>query len=277
MRSTALESRLELLARKWDVLIEETSETPSSLLSFGTRDGEPVVLKIARTESEHGSGAILNAFRARGLVRVHDYVDDAVLLERALPGTLLAQLARDGRDDEATEILGALIDRMTGAMAPPGCPTVEDWGKSFDRYLTSRRDEIPRDLVEAAQRSYVDLSASQRVLRLLHGDLHHRNVLFDTNRGWLAIDPKGVIGEVEYEVGALLRNPVEHPELFTSQRVIERRVALLTRHLELDPVRMIGWAFAQSVLAAIWEVEDGIDVSPQHPFVRLARTLSGMK
>ena len=42
---------------------------------------------------------------------------------------------------------------------------------------------------------------------LLHGDLQHYNVLLDKDRGWVAIDPKGVVGELEYEVGALLRNP----------------------------------------------------------------------
>jgi len=43
--------------------------------------------------------------------------------------------------------------------------------------------------------------------RLLHGDLHHDNVLFDSRRGGLAIDPKGVIGELKYEIGAALETP----------------------------------------------------------------------
>jgi streptomycin 6-kinase len=40
-------------------------------------------------------------------------------------------------------------------------------------------------------------------------DLHHYNVLSDSGRGWLAIDPKGLVGEVEYEVGAAIRNPID--------------------------------------------------------------------
>lgn len=59
------------------------------------------------------------------------------------------------------------------------------------------------------------LAASQDETTLLHGDLHHYNVLSDVRRGWLAIDPKGVIGEVEYEAGAIFRNPNEMPDLFT--------------------------------------------------------------
>ena len=75
---------------------------------------------------------------------------------------------------------------------------------------------------------YVDLSGSQRSTRLLHGDLQHYNVLFDTDRGWLAIDPKGVVGELEHEIGAVLRNPDERPDLFLSSSVIERRNSLRT-------------------------------------------------
>ena len=69
---------------------------------------------------------------------------------------------------------------------------------------------------------------------LLHGDLQHYNVLFDNERGWVAIDPKGVVGEWEYEVGPLLRNPVEQPELFANPAIINRRLELLTTLLPLN-------------------------------------------
>ena len=48
----------------------------------------------------------------------------------------------------------------------------------------------------AAQRVHRRLCESQRDVRLLHGDLHHDNVLLDAGRGCLAIDPTGVTGEV---------------------------------------------------------------------------------
>lgn len=63
---------------------------------------------------------------------------------------------------------------------------------------------------------------------LLHGDLHHYNVRFDRDHGWNAIDPKGVVGEFEYEVGALLRNPIKQPEIFTDPATIERRIKILS-------------------------------------------------
>lgn len=103
---------------------------------------------------------------------------------------------------------------------------------------------------------YAELCDSQSSTRLLHGDLHHHNVLLDNQRGWLAIDPKGVVGELAYEVGAAFRNPCERPAVFAARATIERRVGRFAGVLGLDAERVLGWAFAQAVLAAIWEVED---------------------
>lgn len=112
--------------------------------------------------------------------------------------------------------------------------------------------------------------------RLLHGDLQHYNVLFDSDCGWLAIDPKGVVGEVEYEVGAVLRNPFERPELFLSRPTIERRLEQFTTRLDLDYQRALAWGFAQAVLSAIWEIEDGFAVDTTNPALRLAEVIRPM-
>ena len=106
---------------------------------------------------------------------------------------------------------------MHAPSAPRGYPHVMDWCAGFDRYLRSgdERDSRIR-LSPTHARRFTSLASSQRRPRLLHGDLQHYNILFDTNRGWLAIDPKGVVGEVEYEIGAVLRNPAESPDLFAS-------------------------------------------------------------
>jgi streptomycin 6-kinase len=120
------------------------------------------------------------------------------------------------------------------------------------------------------------LCASQRLPRLLHGDLQHYNVLFDSHRGWLAIDPKGVIGELEYEVGAALRNPYENPQLFISRSTIERRLEQFTNQLNLNYERTLRWGFAQAVLSAIWLIEDGFAVNEMTPALRLAEVIRPM-
>jgi streptomycin 6-kinase len=121
---------------------------------------------------------------------------------------------------------------------------------------------------------FASLSESQTSVRLLHGDLHHYNVLLDANRGWLAIDPKGVIGELEYELGAVLRNPVEHPEIFLAPQSIERRLKQFATQLDLKVERMVAWGFAQAVLSAIWQVEDEGEVASD--CLRLAEIMQRM-
>lgn len=257
------------------------------MIAFGSRDvgkleHQPVVLKaIKREGDEWHSGEILDAFDGNGVARVYEYAPGVVLLERLRPGNSLAEMSISGKDAEATDILAKVIEQMSmsahdALRACPGVATVWDWARGFERYNVTGDAQIPKELVESAQRLYLKLCASQREPRLLHGDLQHYNVLFDSERGWLAIDPKGVIGEVEYEIGAILRNPFSRPESFISRNRIETRIKKLTERLHLESGRVLAWGFTQAVLSAIWDVEDGFPVDAMHPSLRLANAIQPM-
>ena len=273
--------RLGESARDWRVKIEDVLDTETSVIAFGTRDvtasaNQSVVLKVIKQPGDEWcSGDVLAAFNGHGLARVYEREPGAVLLERLRPGNSLVDLTLNGRDEEATDILADIIQQMTAHASTPdfevsAVATTEDWARGFDNYTATGDVRIPRDLVEAGQRVFKSLSASQRRPRLLHGDLQHYNVLFDSKRGWLAIDPKGVVGEIEYEIGAFVRNPIAQPELFLSRSTVERRLKQLTNSLDLDYERALGWTFAQAVLSAIWSIEDGFAVDATNPALRLA-------
>jgi streptomycin 6-kinase len=270
--------QLSSRAKQWHVAIDEVRETEGSLLAFGVRDGRRVVLKISkRAGDELNSGDVLRAFNGDGTVRVYESAEGAVLLERLDPGAELVELVRASRDDEATSILAEVIKRMSNHQSPGNCATVHNWAMGFDRYINQYgTGPIPLALVEEAASIYRSLAASQKQLMLLHGDLHHYNVLFDTDRGWVAIDPKGVIGELEYELGAIIRNPVELPELYISCARVERRLRALTTVLNLDYRRAVEWGFAQAVLSAIWDLEDGFEVLPGNPSIQLAEVIKSL-
>jgi streptomycin 6-kinase len=269
--------RLDALVRAWNLVVERTVETGTSVLAFGNQKGRPVVLKIVkRNNEEWNCGRVLEAFGGTGVVRVYEQVEGAVLMERAAPGGSLVNMAVAGDDDQATAVIADVIRRTSGVRPRRGYPTLHDLAKGFERYAATADTSVPRDLLDDGRRRYERLAASQRDQRLLHGDLQHSNVLRDERRGWLAIDPKGVVGEIEYEVGAALRNPVEAPELFTSPRTIEHRLQQFASHLRLDVDRTREWAFAQAVLSAVWEVEDGFTVRPESPVLTLARRLRRM-
>lgn len=274
--------RLERRARQWRVRVEHITKTPSSLVAYGTRDGEATVLKVVRSPGEEwDAGGVAAAFRGRGVVRVLEHGPGAMLLERLEPGTPLTQLVARGRDDEALEVLAGVIREMAGVSpSVEGFRTAEAWGEAFDRHLagsaarTAEAERIPRALVAHARERYRELCASQDPLRLLHGDLHHDNVVHDDSRGWVAIDPKGVVAELEYELGAALRNPLGFPALQSSTSSVHRRVGRLAAELPVDPERVLAWAYAQAVLAVVWMVEDGVAIGRDNPALLLARTLA---
>jgi streptomycin 6-kinase len=271
--SKELNSRIVERARAWGVTIERAAATETSVLVYGKRAGKPVVMKIAKhAGDEWRSGEVAAAFGGRGVVRVYEHVGGAAVLEHVQPGEQLASVALAGRDDEATDILAALIGRMSPGDPPTGCATVDEWGAAFANYLAIGDERVPRELVEPAQRIYAELCLTQRNPALLHGDLQHYNVLRDETRGWLAIDPKGVIGELEYELGAMLRNPHGLPELCTLEAA-ERRLERFGAALGIDIERARAWGFAHAVLSAIWLVEDGHELLADEPALLLARAL----
>jgi streptomycin 6-kinase len=89
---------------------------------------------------------------------------------------------------------------------------------------------------------------------LIHGDLHHFNIL-SSERGWIAIDPKGVIGHPEYEVGPLLINPM--PDFLNGRRPkvrMERRIAILSERLGFSRQSIRDWGVCHAVLSAWWDM-----------------------
>jgi streptomycin 6-kinase len=275
MQADELQSRFDTRVLAWGIAVEQVRRTGSSIVGAGHRDRQPVVLKVASRESgEWFAGHVLDAFGAGGMVTALEHADGSVLLERLVPGTSIVEEKID--DVQATSVIADVIRRMSPAPPPAFAVKVETFGESFGRYLSSGASGIPMPLVAAAQRTYVELCASQATTRLLHGDLHHHNVLLDSRRGWLAIDPKGVAGELAYELGAALRNPIERPDVFAEPDRIRRRVRHFARELELDPARIFGWAFSQAVLAAIWEWEDHRTLTAGTGWIDLANTIRSM-
>ena len=271
--SKDLNDRVVACARAWGVAIERTASTPTSLIVHGKRAGKPVVLKVVKEGGdEWRCGEIAAKFGGRGVVQVYEHMPGAALFEKLDPGEPLAALTLSGRDDEATDVLANMLGRMVPGDPPEGCPTVEQWAGAFVRHAGSGDERVPMALVEPAQRIYSDLCATQRNPALLHGDLHHYNVLSDRARGWCAIDAKGVVGELEYELGAVLRNPIDRPDLFAKIEVVERRLERFGLALGLDVGRARGWCFAQAVLSAIWSTEEGHD-EEREAALTLARAL----
>lgn len=225
--------------------------------------GERLVLKLGVPAPELLSEIeALRVFAGRGaaLLFESDAERGALLLERLESGTQLVELCEV--DDEAATAAAAAVMRGLRRDAPGAhhFPTTADWGRGFQKaraHFGGGTGPFPRGLFEEAETLFAELLASSAAPVMLHGDLHHGNVLAAARATWLAVDPKGLVGEPAYEVGALLRNPL--PRLLRwprPERVTERRIALLSEELGLERERVRGWGLAQAVLSAWWSIED---------------------
>ncbi len=225
-------------------------------------DGTEVVLKIGVPNPELLTEIeALRLYDGRGIVRLLDADPEQgiMLLERLQPGTPLVTV----EDDEEATAVAAQVMQNLWQPAPPShsFPTVEKWAQGMvklRREFDGGTGPFPPQLVETAESLFAELLATQAEPVLLHGDLHHWNILRAQRAPWLALDPKGVVGEPAYEVGAWLRNPIDRitdwPDL---KRMQARRIDQFVERLGVERERLVGWGIAQAVLSAWWSYEDG--------------------
>ena len=221
-------------------------------------DGTEIVLKLGVPNPElHSEIEALRIYNGRGIAHMFygNSEEGILLLERLRPGSMLSEL----EDDEAATAIAANVMRQLWQPAPVEhqFPTIAKWARGLDRLraeFAGGTGPFPPKLVEQAEALFVELIASMGEPVLLHGDLHHFNILTAEREPWLAIDPKGIVGEPAYEVGALLRNP--NQEIATNPKILARRIDQLSAELAIDRARIIGWGLAQAVLSSWWDYED---------------------
>jgi streptomycin 6-kinase len=265
----ALPARLETYAQRWALALQPPFELSYNYVAPVTRaDGREAVLKLGFPHRELLSEMhALQHFAGRGIVRMleADFEQQVFLLERIRPGIELVTLEDD---EQATRIAAQVMEQLWQPV-DNGRPlvTVESWTAGLSKlrpYFDGTTGPFAEYLVDAAEQVFAELVPYQGEKVLLHGDLHHWNILSATRRPWLALDPKGVIGEREYEVGALLRNPnLENFSDAELKQLQERRIDIFAELLGFDRQRMLGWGMAQAVLSAWWSVEDDGDFGQQ--------------
>ncbi len=189
-----------------------------------------------------------------------------LLLERLQPGRMLSTL----EDDELATRIAADVMRQLWRPIPENRDDfiqLKDWFDGFERLrhrFNGGTGPMPEKLVETAELLSSELLAENKDEALLHGDFHHFNVL-ESEHGWLAIDPKGVVGPKGYEVGPFLINPV--PDFLNggnpracperSRRAqTEKRIAILSEMLSMERERIRSWGLCHAVLSAWWSIED---------------------
>lgn len=275
-------------SQKWGLAHVQPSPTLSyNFVAFARRGNEDVVLKMGVPNREFNSEmATLRLFNGEGACKLLDYEEEKywMLLERLRPGVMLATLEDD---EEATHIAANVMQKiwrprgdmsLSKATSPGDAEKrlfrrdepslrvthdnfiqLSDWFdglKKLRPHFNGRTGPLDEKLVQRVENSVKEFFAENHKPVLMHGDFHHFNIL-SSERGWLVIDPKGVIGPACYEIGPLLINP--WGDLLSERdygQITRRRIDILHERLGFERERIREWGLAHAILSAWWSIEE---------------------
>lgn len=247
----------------WNIeAAKRIADTPAGVVYELTRkDGSLAVAKVLKKKVLKDSlrGADFIAWRAGiGCVELLEHFDNILLMEHAGTETLRDVLFRDANDDATTEIAAEVLLRyhQPSEQSPPSSLlTLPLYFESlFRKAGQDRSDGIASLYIEAATLAQ-ELIGQQRDIKPLHGDLHHENIM-RSDRGWIIIDPAGLIGDAALDVANMFSNPLDRFDLTRSEARIASMAAIFAKALQRDERLLLQYAFAYGCLSAAWHEED---------------------
>jgi len=223
--------------------------------------GENAVVKHLKPKALEDSlrGADFLTWRdGVGCVKLLARSGTMLLMEHAGKTTLRDHLVSHG-DRDATRIAAdVLLDYHRPSDSPPPASL-----QPLSRYFASLFAKAERDCRDSRAGPYAEaapiaeaLLADQRDIRPLHGDLHHENIMHGP-RGWLIIDPVGLIGDAALDVANMFSNPLDRFDLTRDEERIADMTEVFAKTLARDVRTILRYAFAYGCLSAAWHDEDG--------------------
>jgi streptomycin 6-kinase len=252
---------IDELCELWDVTVDAPFAAGEyNFVAPALRhDGELAVLKIAPPFDDNeyiGEAEFLRHRNGSGIVRLleRDRERRAILIERAVPGKNLAELFT-GREslaiEPAIEVLRSILGDAPSDYEPL---TLDHW---FGGMRRASGTAFPSDYVARAFGIYERLSRQPGRTYYLHGDYHPGNVVSAEGGTYLAIDPKGIVGHIGYDIAVFLNNFRSWQD--AAPDIAERldyAVREFSSAFEIDEREIREWAYAQMVLGAWWNFAD---------------------
>jgi streptomycin 6-kinase len=225
-------------------------------------NGTRVVLKLLTPlGNEEKEGAVaLRYFDGHGAVHLLHEDDHAHLLEYA-DGEDLTGMVKNGQDGQAAAIIADVLNRLHNVSAPipsQGLTPLPIWFRElFKKGASDNHDSIYKRAASLAEK----LLVHPRDVRVLHGDIHHQNIRYQAQRGWLAFDPKGLVGERTFDAANTLCNPIDMPNLVHDEARLLKISQILARKMDIELPRLLDFVFVYSCLSASWSISDNADPS----------------
>ncbi|QCD01767.1 APH(6) family putative aminoglycoside O-phosphotransferase [Citrobacter portucalensis] len=221
------------------------------------KDGRKAILKITDDDSERIGCELMVWWNGNGAAKVLAHAAGAILLERATGTGSLADMSWTGNDAQACRIICHAASRLhlSRNASTPALTLLHHWfrdlapaAKKHGGILT-RCDSVANVLLSSPHDEVV-----------LHGDLHHSNILDFGTRGWLAIDPKGLVGERGFDYANIFTNPdlaePTRPVAILPERFTQR-VNIVSEIARIERQRLLMWIVAWCGLSSVWFLQEG--------------------
>lgn len=251
---SSLPALVESYTEKWQLYMEGPVDNLSYNYVVKARDCNlrPLILKFgipgADVTREIQAIEIYNGERFAKLI-ASDETDGVLLLERLVPGCMLSEV----KDEETATLHYVEVWQAVRKPAKPSFPSIYQLFNGLDEYTKRYPKEegpISGELLAEAHRYVTDIQATSQGDELLHGDLHHYNILYDQKRGWCAIDPKGIVGDMYFDFVPFLFNEL------CSQIILKQRVERICSLLDVNKTRLLKASIALLTLQTCWAIED---------------------
>lgn len=259
MNQSPAETALSRAMIRWSLTKSAlVAETPRSWIFRVEQNGRNfAALKILKAiaADEEGRGArLLQWYEGDGAATVFDIHGDTIFMEW-VDGVTLGEPARAGRDEETTIAFAGVVAGLHRPRKEPldGLQPLRDrFQQLFDTDVRAW-PHTARDLYARSAGIALKLFDKPSAIIPLHGDLHHDNII-SSDRGWLAIDPKGILGDPAYDLANFFMNPERAGARIAEPRNIASRLDILTQRLNYPRKRVLGWAAAHAALSACWDL-----------------------
>ena len=244
-------------------------------------DGSPAIVKDLKpfddVADELRGAHYLSWRNGIGAVRLLGFEDRRMLLEYAGERLLLDELRENG-DDAATEIAADVLGTLLSPSDMPPPADLQPLGERFEALFQKAgadRKAGKTSLYTEAAGIAERLLANPRELRPLHGDLHHENIMHGP-RSWLAIDPKGVLGDPGFDAANLFYNPLGRDDLCRDPARIAHMAKVFARTIGQDDQAILDHAFAYGCLSAAWHAGDA-NVTEEERELSIARAVRAVR
>lgn len=248
--------------KKWDLSDLVKCDTSNSLnLVFECQiknRGKGILKLFGNTAELKRETDAMNIFQGNGCVElIHCDSDGGVMLRSFAQGELLSKKFPKN-DFQATKIVARVIKQLhtNNSLDKFECSDSFEYLDDF-ALSVEREGKLPASYIGRALSYYYALTSAQKHYKVLHGDLHHKNIIFSENGIAVAIDPKGVVGDPLYEIAAFLRNPMPELSIVNSpDLIVANRVKIFSQFFGVNRSDILKWSYFGSVLAAEWSISD---------------------